>query len=115
MFAVLQGRQSQSRLQSILNWCRAQIKAGATSEFGCCDETEIERMARDVRMSASELRAVAKRDPSAANLLLRRMAALDLDPNEVVRIEPAAVRDLQSVRCANLISDAGGISQGERR
>jgi hypothetical protein len=97
MFAVLQGRQSKSRLQSILNWCWAQIKAGATSEFGCCDETEIERMGRDVRMSASELRAVAKRGPGAANLLLRRMAALDLEPNEVCRIEPAAVRDLQRV------------------
>jgi hypothetical protein len=49
MFAVLQGRQSQSPLRSFFAW----IKAGAGSEFGCCDEVEIERIAKDMRMSAS--------------------------------------------------------------
>jgi hypothetical protein len=97
MFAALQGRQSQSLLRSFFNWCRAWIKAGAGSEFGCCDEAEIERMAKDMRMSASELRAVTKRGPNAADLLQCRMAALDLDPKEVARIEPAALRDLQRV------------------
>ena len=44
-------------------------------------------MARDIRMSPSELRAVARRGTNSADLLPRRMAALDLDPNEVGRIE----------------------------
>ena len=32
--------------------------------------------------------------PQAAALLLRRMAALDLDPNEVAQVEPSAFREL---------------------
>jgi hypothetical protein len=48
-------------------------------------------------MSTSELRAAARKGPKAADLLLRRMADLDLDPKEVTRVEPAAFRDLQRV------------------
>jgi hypothetical protein len=96
MFAP-QGRQSQSPLKSMLAWCRARFRGSSESDFGCCAEAEIERIARDVRMSVSELRALARRGPQAADLLLRRMAALDLDPEEVGRLEPAAFRDLQRV------------------
>ena len=61
MFALAQGRQSP--LRSMLAWCRACFKGGSESDFGCCSEAEIERMARDVRMSVSELRALAKKGP----------------------------------------------------
>ena len=57
---------------------------------------EFERIARDVRMSPAELRAVAKRGPEAADLLLRRMTALDLDPTEVSQIGPETFRDLHA-------------------
>ena len=97
MFALTQGRQGQSPLQSLLAWCRAWLKGSPESDFGCCAEAEIERMARDVRLSVSELRALARKGPKAADLLLRRMADLDLDPKEVARLEPAAFRDLQRV------------------
>jgi hypothetical protein len=97
MSTLLQEKPSQSPLRKVLDWCRARIKGKSESEFGCCCEAEIERMARDIRMSPAELRAVAKRGPEAADLLLRRMAALDLDPKEVGRIEAATFRDLQRV------------------
>jgi len=97
MFARTQGRQSQSTLRLMLAWFRARFKAASESDFGCCDEAEIERMARDIRMSASELRAVTRKGPRAADLLLRRMADLGLDPKEAARVEPAALRDLQRV------------------
>jgi len=58
---------------------------------------EVERIARDVRMTPAELRAIAKRGPEAADLLLRRMAALDLDPAEVSQVGPQTFRDLQRV------------------
>jgi len=90
-----QEKPSQSPVRNFLDWCRAQLKS--ESEFGCRCDAEIERMARDIRMSPSEFRAAASRGPKSANLLMRRMAALDLDPNEVGRIEPAAFRDLQRV------------------
>jgi hypothetical protein len=95
--SLLEEKTSQSSFRRILDWCRARIKSDSDSEFSCCCETEIERIARDLRMSAAELRAAAKRGPNTADLLLRRMAALDLDPNEVGRIEAATFRDLQRV------------------
>jgi len=97
MFALTQGRQGQSPLQSLLAWCRAWLKGSPESDFGCCAEAEIERMARDVRLSVSELRALARKGPKAADLLQRRLAALGLDPTEVAHLEPAAFRDLQRV------------------
>ena len=99
MFALAQGRRDRSPLKSMLAWCRAWFKRGSESDFGCCAEAEIERMARDVRLSVSELRALARKGPKAADLLQRRLAALGLDPTEVARLEPAAFRDLQRV-CA---------------
>jgi hypothetical protein len=83
----------------------------------CCGELEIERIARDVRMSPADLRAVAKRGPEAANLLFERMAALDLDPAEVAQVGPQTFLDLQRVcslceskrRCVrDLAHDAAG-------
>lgn len=95
MSTVHHEKPSQSLVRNFLDWCRAQLKS--ESEFGCCCDAEIERMARDIRMSASEFRAAASRGPKSADLLMRRIAALDLDPNEVGGIEPAAFRDLQRV------------------
>lgn len=97
MFALAQGSQSRSPWKAMLEWWRGWFNAKSESGFGCCGEAEIERMARDLRMSASELRAVAAKGPKAADLLLRRMAALDLDPKEVTRLEPETFRDMQRV------------------
>ena len=122
MFALAQRRQSPSPLKSMLEWCRGRFKGNSESDFGCCSEAEIERMARDIRMSASELRAVARKGPKAADLLMRRMAALDLDPKEVAWLEPAAFRDLQRVctmckshrRCAWDFARQAPLSKWER-
>ncbi len=73
------------------NWLKGPSVPGVL----CCGELEIERIARDVRMTPADLRAVAKRGPEAANLLLRRLAALDLDPAEVAQVGPQTFRDLQ--------------------
>ena len=97
MFALAQETQGRSFLQSMFGWCRSWFKPRSESDFGCCAEAEIERMANDLRMTASELRAMASKGPRAADLLARRMAALDLDPKEVSRLEPAAFHDLQRV------------------
>jgi hypothetical protein len=122
MFALAQGKRDQSPLQTLRAWCKAWFKGDSESDFGCCSEAEIERMARDVRMSVSELRALAKKGPEAADLLLRRMAALDLDPKEVALLEPAAFRDMQRVctmckshrRCAWDFARRAPVSTWER-
>ncbi len=97
MFALAQETQGKSFLQLMLGWCRSWLKPRPASDFGCCAEAEIERMAKDFRMTGFELRAMASKGPRAADLLAQRMAALDLDPKEVARWEPAAFRDLQRV------------------
>lgn len=97
MFALAQGKSDESALQTLLARCKAWFKRTSDSDFGCCGEAEIARMASDIRMSAAELRAMARKGPQAADLLLRRMADLDLDPKEVAHLEPATFRDLQRV------------------
>jgi Family of unknown function (DUF6455) len=97
MIALAQEKQGQSLLHSLLKWCRSWFNPEVPSDFGCCAEAEIERIAKDLRMTGSELRAIARKGPRAADLLAQRMAALDLDPKEVARLEPAAFRDLQRV------------------
>jgi len=63
--------------------------------LACCGEYEVERMARDLGMPPSELRKIANHGPEAADLLLRRMAELNLDNKEVAATAPGTFQDLQ--------------------
>jgi len=65
------------------------------SDLVCCGEYEVERMAHDLGMPVSELRKIAKHGPEAADLLVRRMAVLDLDCKEVAATAPGVFQDLQ--------------------
>lgn len=60
----------------------------------CCGEYEVERMARDLGMPVSELRNIAHHGSKAADLLVRRMAVLSLDRNEIATA-PSTFQDLQ--------------------
>src|SRR3974390_1930777 len=72
-------------------------------DLKCCAEDEVERMARDLGVSVPELHKLASLGPQSADLLLRRMAALDLDIKEVTEIAPQTLRELQRTcsLCAN--------------
>jgi hypothetical protein len=67
------------------------------AELRNCDPQAVEGMAHEAGLSALELRRLVSKGPRAADLLLRRMAALDLDPNEVGKIEPRTMHDMQRV------------------
>jgi hypothetical protein len=96
--AALPGRHnSWSPFDAILQWCRGWARSSPESELQCFADAEVERIAKDVGVSAAELRTLATFGPEAADLLLRRMTALDLDRNEIVRIEPQTFQDLQRV------------------
>jgi len=69
----------------------------AYSNISCCVQDDVERIARDVGVSAAELRALAKLGPGSADLLLRRMIALKLDQNKVFQTEPGTFHDLQRI------------------
>lgn len=97
MSALPGGQKSWSPIAAILQWCRAATRSDPLAELKCCGEEGIERMAKEIGVTAAELRRLASLGPGAADLLLRRMAALDLDRNEVSRIEPQTFQDLQRV------------------
>lgn len=88
---------SWSPMASIAQLWRSWIKPSGALDLECCGDEEVERMAHDFRMSASELRAVTSRGPESADLLLDRMAALDLDRNEVSQTQGRTFQDLQRV------------------
>ena len=87
-----------SLIKAVSQWWRELTRRGsARFELKCCGEEEVERMAKDIGLSSSELRRLASLGPDSADLLLRRMAALDLDRNEVSQTEPRTFQDLQRV------------------
>jgi hypothetical protein len=94
MFAL--SRQNiHSALEGALDWCLDKVKSYRGSDLGHCSDLDVEQIAKDIRTSVPELRALAKRGPEAADLLLRRMTELELDPKEVSQIEPETFRDMQ--------------------
>ena len=87
-----------SSFEAVARWWRDWMgKSSARSELRCCGEDEVKRIAQDVGVSVAELHKLASRGPHAADLLLRRMAQLDLDRTEVARTEPRTFQDLQRV------------------
>jgi hypothetical protein len=68
----------------------------AVNELANCGESELARVAQDLGICAADLRTIASRDKTAADLLYRRLSSLRLDPNS---IDPILMRDLQ--RCCS--------------
>lgn len=95
MSALLNSVKSWSALSAIWRWI--QYDNGTLEGLQRCAETEIERIAKDNGLSVSEFRTLASLGPNAADLLERRMAALDLDPVEVSQTAPYTFRDLQKL------------------
>lgn len=67
------------------------------SDLSCCAQEEVDRIAHDIGVSASELRKLASLGPAAADQLLLRMEGLGLDPDVVARAEPSTFHDLQRI------------------
>lgn len=78
---------------------RSRRHAGA-AEIDHLDPAVASGISRDLGTSVGELRALAGKWPDASpELLARRLQALNLDPAELTRTEPAAARDL-AVHCS---------------
>lgn len=110
-------QESRSPIEAMLQWCRDLLRPAPMTELNCLGEEEVERIARDAGVSASELRTLARLGRDSANLLPKRMAALGLDQNEVSRTARRTLQDLQRLcalcqshrRCArDLASDSRG-------
>jgi hypothetical protein len=81
------------------NWVKRQRALSELSELKCYAEDKIERIASDAGVPAGEIYKLVSRGSETANLLLRRMASLDLDRNKVSRIEPQVFQELKK-NCA---------------
>ncbi len=95
MLDLSRGQNAWSPIAPIWQWCRDWIGQSSKLDPTYCPKEEIERMARELRMPAAELLSASRRGPGSADLLRRRLAALDLDPSEIAQTEPGTLRDLQ--------------------
>ena len=97
----MQTKQQSNPLIDLINICVEAARAfcqkrAAVNELASCDALEVARVAQDLGISPADLRVLASRDKTAADLLDRRLEALRLDPTS---IDPALMRDLQ--RCCS--------------
>jgi hypothetical protein len=90
-------RGCQSLIYAILQWIWDRSRSNTLDQLRSCGEKEVERIARDSGISASDFPALVSLGPNASDLLGRRMVTLDLDPIEVSAIVPQIFRDLQRV------------------
>jgi len=112
MSAQSEGQRSRSPINVLAQWFREHITKSDEAELKCLGDEVVERIAKDMGVTAPELHELARMGPGAAALLQRRMAELDLDPTEVARLEPNTLHDLQRVctmcehhrRCARDLS-----------
>jgi hypothetical protein len=79
---------------------RLSRRHSAVNEIARLEPRALACIARDLGISPGELRVLAAQDKSAADLLLRRMETLGLDPAQV---DSAVMRDLQ--RCCSKCTD----------
>jgi hypothetical protein len=88
-----------SPLKAIGRWWLEWTEAAPRTALQCMAEEQVQRVAEDVGLTPHELRHLVSLGPDAADLLLRRMAALDLDKHEIARVECRTFQDMQRV-CA---------------
>jgi hypothetical protein len=87
------------RTTSVLGnlWAGWRERRGAMAELASCPQDEVNRMASELGLSFGELRDLVAQGPSAADLLTKRLRALDIDLADPVLLE--IKKDLQ--RCCS--------------
>ena len=69
------------------------------NEMRQLDSTEFDRIAHDLQVSPADLNELVDRGPHAADELPRLLAALGIDAEDLARVEPVALHDMERV-CA---------------
>lgn len=102
-------------LGAIADWVNKYRHAvGRHNDFGQCNPEEVTRIAMDLGIPASELRAISNRGPGAADLLQRMLVALKVDAKDLAKREPGVMRDLQRlcVACSHKKQCQHELAQG---
>ncbi|MGO9632092.1 MAG: DUF6455 family protein [Xanthobacteraceae bacterium] len=92
---MLDQQKTHSPIEAIRQWYRGLTRS--QPGLADCGPEGLERMAHDIGVSSTELCRLASHGPESADLLFHRMEVLDLDRNEVGRVERATFQDLQRV------------------
>lgn len=83
-------------LDAVAKWVKKyRYAAGLREEMARCGSDEVARAAQDLGVSSRELVSLAKKGPNAADLLLKLLSALGVDPKALSLEDPATMRDLQ--------------------
>jgi hypothetical protein len=83
-------------VNAIAGWVnKYRQRIGVQDEFGHCTPDEVMRIAKDLGVPVSELRALAAKGPGAADLLEKMLINLCVDPVALANANPAVMRDLQ--------------------
>ena len=107
MSTLPRGGISQSPIHAVLQWIWD--RSNTLTQLQSCAEKEVESIARDNGISASDFRALVSLGPNASDLLERRMALLDLDPVEVseIALKPSAICS----ECAPSVRAIGAVDE----
>jgi hypothetical protein len=86
----------QSVLKSIARWIKKySYVRDNCNDLANCGPDEIANIARDLRLSASELAVLARNGPNAADLLQDMLDVLGLDKKALENDVPLVMRDLE--------------------
>jgi hypothetical protein len=94
--STIPARDKLGSLQTIWRWLRTWPHSTAC-DLAAVGDREVEQIAKDISVSPAELYSLARSDANGADLLTSRMMALDLDCQEVARLVPETLHDLQRV------------------
>ena len=115
MSALPNARKRRSPAEVVSQWWQSWTSNAPASDLACCAEGEVERIAKDIGMPASEIRRLANLGPESAELLSRRMAALHLDRKEVAQTHPQTFGISSAfARCAKVTGSARAILRAIR-
>jgi len=101
-------------LNSVADWVNSYRNIfGQTDGLGRCDSAEVMQIASDLGVTPAELRELSTKGPDSADLLLKMLVALGVDPKAVSEKEPLVMRDLQRLctacadknRCVHELAD----------
>ncbi|MFN3657031.1 MAG: DUF6455 family protein [Pseudolabrys sp.] len=80
-------------------------KLKVENEFRECGSEEVARVARDLGVSAEELKELAGKSPESTELLAKMLKTLGVDAKRVTAAKPGVMRDLQRVCIACALRD----------
>jgi hypothetical protein len=81
--------------QLVQRWHAWKERRDSLAALDGCGRGEVSRIAHDLSLSTSELRALARKGPDSADPLYRRMDDLDLDRDSIAHGDQRALWDMQ--------------------